>query len=168
MTHSNSQREGGRAGLETNTEGERSALRSVLFTLVFLSQSDAGVCRHAWRLPRCGLWQQDHYRQSGASESNRARYNLALFSPVSLLVTLNNKSKKGIICANKEMTLLSNTANQCICQHLLSRSKEGGWRFVQTDLNSAEKRQGVGRHSFFSSSFLREMSRSRGRISSGH
>lgn len=37
---------------------------SVLFTLVFLSQSDAGVCRHAWRLSRCGLQHQDHYREN--------------------------------------------------------------------------------------------------------
>lgn len=36
---------------------------SVLFSLVFLSRSDAGVCRHAWRRSRRGLQHEDHYRE---------------------------------------------------------------------------------------------------------
>lgn len=40
---------------------------SVLFTLVFPSRSDAGVWRPAWRLSRCGLQHQDHYRGKQAA-----------------------------------------------------------------------------------------------------
>lgn len=80
---------GGRVERDKYREREKrdEGVGSVLFTLVFLSQSDAGVCRHAWRLSRCGLQHQDHYRENKkqgeteeervkARDSERARENL--------------------------------------------------------------------------------------------
>ncbi len=81
MTHSDSQRVGGRGQTQTSAEGDTGeseqrdeGVGSVLFTLVFLSPSDAGVCRHAWRLSRCGLQHQDHYRENKTKrETERER-----------------------------------------------------------------------------------------------
>ena len=66
MTHSNSQRLAGGWGVEDKhreREQREGGVGSVLFSLVFLSRSDAGVCRHAWRRSRCGLQHEDHYRE---------------------------------------------------------------------------------------------------------
>lgn len=166
MTHSNSQRVGGRAGVEINTDQHRgreregaggSVLRSFLFTLVFLSRSDAGVCRLAWRLSRCGLRHQDHYRQSRASESNRARSNLTLFvsqqirfSCCHLELAAFVTKKSGIISEKEEATLPSNiqsTVNQCACV-CGKELKVGGWyRHCLEQCRKGEK--GLGSLSFF-------------------
>lgn len=99
---------------ETRRDRERDGgVASALYRLVFLSRSDAGVCRHAWRLSRCGLQHQDHYRENKAQAMAGGRERVtapcfispAFCSPCSHKIKVFVTKTTGTFNKNEEMLL---------------------------------------------------------------